>query len=829
MCVKLRLVVLFCLGLVLTSSHATQLTRPFVGLYSTTNEAQQELSWSTQPGVRYVLQESSNLTSNGWTTVAGYPSKAEALAQQYRIGMNSSQRFYRVLALDEQPPELLARTPEADAFGVPRFSTLHIELDDTTGIDTNSVALTLGALGPYTLNSTEVSWSNNVLKLDLGGDYALGGYGATVDVSVAVADWAGFSTNYSWQFELEKEIVESDNLFVFGSPDARRAGQQLSGEAAVLAARHATGPIRMNSTVSAWEIARVETNRIVVSYSSTVPSFELGQPLANLAPGHVNQIFYRQVDALVTNQANRELTLFTSDITLADIMIEGSFSIGEDAVFLDFDENGYLIKSVSGDATFELPTLGVDYSDQIFFSDGPLTFTMEEAKFLFHPRLKVSVEVGFLSGLQRMEAEASGDIEIACIPYVELTRSWSGDYSKELWSKTRYVKTGYVFVELTASVRAEASIAADATATLRTGFRQNANIGVSGIYTKGASSPVTWDRWFNPDPFEKIPFRTTLDGFGEATVSLIPQIDARVVSLAGLYVNIDPRLETEGSASMENGKVIKADWMMGAYADINAGLSVIGTPTGSLPSLPPFRFFSKEWEYHYEKEPDPMPPTIKVQPKSQTAKLKDPISFSVEATADSSLTYQWYHNGNRLPGETRNVLSFRRVTEAHEGQYGVRVSADGLFIYSSEATLKVVEENGTGPEVSGYVLLNSPQISIWGMGFGHDGVVYDTVYPEPPHCKIVTAGGYLAFAFDGKKSFYFHSLGSTYMGDSYCYVDIYINGVRRVSKLFIDSLWTTYRIPESAFGEGENQVAIVLTPSTEGMSTHFWIDKVYAR
>ncbi len=52
------------------------------------------------------------------------------------------------------------------------------------------------------------------------------------------------------------QVEEVANLFVFGSPDAQRAGQQLSGAAAVLAARYSSGPIRMSSSEE-WVIDSV--------------------------------------------------------------------------------------------------------------------------------------------------------------------------------------------------------------------------------------------------------------------------------------------------------------------------------------------------------------------------------------------------------------------------------------------------------------------------------------------------------------------------------------------------------------------------------------------
>ncbi len=54
--------------------------------------------WSTEPGIRYELQESTTMEPEDWTTVAGFPSEAEALAQQYAFEMAAGGRGWpRVL------------------------------------------------------------------------------------------------------------------------------------------------------------------------------------------------------------------------------------------------------------------------------------------------------------------------------------------------------------------------------------------------------------------------------------------------------------------------------------------------------------------------------------------------------------------------------------------------------------------------------------------------------------------------------------------------------------------------------------------------------------
>ncbi len=827
-----KLVTGFCLFLAGLSLFAEPLVRPVMGLYPVeTNAAQKEVAWSTQPGFRYELQESTNLQT--WTTIDGFPTEAEALAQQHRIELSAvSKRFFRVRVLDEQPPEILSLIPADDAFGVRRFSSITVTLDDATGIDLSSLSLIVGAHGSFSAASPELTWSTNSLVFDLGGDTALGGYGDTIDISLAVSDTLGSSTNYVWQFELEKQTQTASNMFIFGSPDAQRAGQHLSGMSATLAARFG-GPVRMSGSSQSWEIDSVTTNEIVLAYTNSAPSFSVGQLVANLAPSHVSEIFYRQINTLSDDTTNKLFTLQTTEVTLPDFLTDASFTIGEDAVFLEIDENGNMVRALELDATFQLPDIGADFSGDTLFTSGALTMTMREGKFLFHPKLKVSLKTAW-GTVERFEAQVAGDLEISCVPLIQVTGAYSDSLEAELWTWTHWIWTAAGFVpvgiELQASITAEATVSTEASAELTAGFRQNADMGVAGRFVRDATPEVTWDRWFNVDPFEKVPFTYTLNGEGSASLALIPKIDARLYGAAGLYLNTDPRIEISGSVTMIDDELTEADWTLGAYADINAGLSVIGAKIGSLPCLPPFRVFTKKWDVCYEKEPDPSaPPIINAHPKSQNAKIGDPVSFSVAASANGVLSYQWYHNGKLLPGQTHQTLRFRRIGVGHQGSYQVRVSSQGLSTHSSSATLTVVDDNGTGPVVAGFVKLDSTEVSMQNMGFGSSGAVFDTYYTNPPHWKIINLGGYVGFAFNGKKSFYFHSLGSTHEGVSYCHVKIYINGDVYISEAFIDSSWITYKVPESAFDSGHNEIYIQLVPSPSEMSTHFWIDKVFVR
>ena len=654
--------------------------------------------WSTEPGIRYELQESTTLAPASWTTVAGFPSIAEALAQQHAFEVEAGgKRFFRVSELDEQPPEVVRLSPKDGAFGVGRFRPMTIELADRTGIDPDSIALSIGGGAAITLSHPALSFEDDVLVYDLEGESALGGYGETISFSLIVADLFGNTASHDWSFELERQIVAVENLFVFGSPNALRAGQQLSGPAAAVAARFG-GPVRMSDPPSQWSIHSVNAGSVVIAYTSAAaPSFSVGQKITNLAPAHVDHIFYREVTGVSVNSSAKTVTLQTTDLNLPDIMLEGSFTFGENAEILEFDEHGNL--TAMREFTVQLQSVGTDLSGTTVYPRSPgddlgIQVTLPEGRALFHPSVTISLETSW-GNVERFSARAEGNFDIAVVPHLTFDNSYSNQFSKDLWNAGFWVWTSVgiipVGVEVTASIKAKADLDVAAQASFTTGFRQTASMGVEGAYVRNASPSVSWNRWFHSDPLQQVPFTYTIDGQGNASVALVPQIDVRLYGASGLYVNIDPRLELSGSASMANGTITQGNWFLGVYADVNAGLSVIGFNNSQLPALPPFRFFTREWADSYPAGGN-MPLAITRQPVSQTVWEGDAVVFAVQAIGTGTLRYQWYHNDTPLPNRTSRELRLTGISSGTAGEYRVRVTDQNGTLDSDTVMLDLTND-----------------------------------------------------------------------------------------------------------------------------------------
>ncbi|HUR58538.1 MAG TPA: MBG domain-containing protein, partial [Opitutaceae bacterium] len=91
----------------------------------------------------------------------------------------------------------------------------------------------------------------------------------------------------------------------------------------------------------------------------------------------------------------------------------------------------------------------------------------------------------------------------------------------------------------------------------------------------------------------------------------------------------------------------------------------------------------------------PPVPQISIQPSPQTATVGDSVTFSVTATGNSALTYQWRKGGVALPSATNSSYTINNITSANAGNYDVIVTDSLASVTSSPAALVVVKAPAT--------------------------------------------------------------------------------------------------------------------------------------
>lgn len=101
--------------------------------------------------------------------------------------------------------------------------------------------------------------------------------------------------------------------------------------------------------------------------------------------------------------------------------------------------------------------------------------------------------------------------------------------------------------------------------------------------------------------------------------------------------------------------------------------------------------------------PTNTPPTISVQPSSQTVNVNDSVAFSVVAAGSAPLKYQWHFNAADITYATNSTLTLNNVTTNQSGNYFVTISNSIGSTNSQIVSLTVVP---TAPAVAGFSIMD---------------------------------------------------------------------------------------------------------------------------
>lgn len=145
------------------------------------------------------------------------------------------------------------------------------------------------------------------------------------------------------------------------------------------------------------------------------------------------------------------------------------------------------------------------------------------------------------------------------------------------------------------------------------------------------------------------------------------------------------------------------------------------------------------------------PPSILVQPVSQTVERGQPVEFRVSANGSPPLHYQWRFNDGDLPGETANTLSFASTDTNQIGGYTVVVTNPAGAVTSAVANLivtvpsQIVHWNGAGDGLSWHDPLN------WSGNFV-PGATNDVIADVPDLVTITAANNVTVRSFQSEEA-----------------------------------------------------------------------------
>ena len=201
----------------------------------------------------------------------------------------------------------------------------------------------------------------------------------------------------------------------------------------------------------------------------------------------------------------------------------------------------------------------------------------------------------------------------------------------------------------------------------------------------------------------------------------------------------------------------------------------------------------------------PAVPTIVSQPVNMAADLNSTVSFSVEVSSSSPVTYQWKFNGNDIIGATGDTLFLPSVTLASAGSY----------------TVVITNALGSTTSVAGILsVMDDPEVVEWGQNdFGQATVPTGLI-----HVVAIAASGdhSLALKSDGTV------VGWGYNGNGQTDVPAGLNGVVAIAAGGVHSLalksdgtvvaWGDNSYGETTIPAGLNNVVAIAAGNSDGLA-----------
>jgi len=608
-----------------------------------------------------------------------------------------------VLQLDEQPPTITTRYPENGSYGIPCQAQVTVSLTDQSAIDPSSLRLTVGNLGDFTTNSPLIVFTNNTL-IFAPSTNALGTNGEKVSLSLVAADVIGNRATNTWSFDLEVQPIVVSNLFVFGSVQAQKIGQKIGNIPTAVLAVRSGGPFKVDADAQPWTLESVDADRLIVAYTgNAAPTIAVGAYLSNLTPASTQEIFYRKVTSVSDDPANKRLTVFTMNVTLENMVQQGSLSVSADSVVLNVADKGKITAAMSIGGTVNFPRIGYSLDGAEFKLKNAkdeefIKLTAEELHWWLTPRISAAMDLS-QGKLDRFEAIASGNIDSAKVFNLDvLLLGVRGEYVlyqlPDALKPTRWIYLGNigpvpVFASLSFDMQVKVTPEAKAYLQFKYGLRQNFDMAFGLHYE---NSQVNWIKTSNFTPAEVVPFTADIKGELSLELSLEPQLEFLVYGLAGVSAGITPSAGIVfASSTLPDEPPLKGTLEAGVSLDLGVAGPVLEKmdPKPEL-SIP---LWSDEWLLFPKDDLN-----IEKQPASLEVKEGESAYFTCEATASEPISYQWHQGNVPLPGQTARTLLLPYVTKSHAGNYYVSLKAGTEKMDSTIATLTVIPKQPPAPD-----------------------------------------------------------------------------------------------------------------------------------
>jgi hypothetical protein len=641
-----------------------------------------QVIWNAYPGKSYVLQTTTNLAGI-WSNSPNLVATSNSISFNFPTTVGS--QFFKVVKLDTEGPVITQTSPSDGAIAVLPQSQVQVWMSDATGINSNSIVLTVGSNAPVSLPDSQLAYTNGLLTFTPSANVFLGTNGQGVTAMISVADTLGnVTTNFTWSFQIALPSVPAANLlYIPGS--------------------------------SGFVLLSTNGDNFTFSYPGSFPGLTVGEILVNT---NLDSGYTVTVLSFTNYPANNSVVVLTRLATVAEMLQLGSVS---SANFTEVGSSGNAAVTFKLQGATLKPATGPTPKFALRNSVNLQGTLYQDANLLVEllpgSQLTLDTDLGFganFSGLKLSQFSATfrGSADFTLNAHVNATGTISRSGSIPVITPVHqfygtFVGAVPVWVELVLEVNAGYNLNLTALADYTAGISGNKQFlaGRNWSVTNGWTTPSQ-----NPDGgYSVIGPTWQLETTGSLQVYLQPKLTLYVESVAGVYGDLQPYLELDGNAQLN-----PPQWNLALNAGLTGtiGLDLRGWDSswGDLPD--------QTWNLIpstplWETGSSPSPPQITGQPQDQWVSAGGTATFTVSANGPGTMSYRWQRNGlfltddSHLNGSQSSTLQITSCSANDDGNYSVAMSNPSGGVTSQNALLTVYSGTNTFNPVTFQVDMNS--------------------------------------------------------------------------------------------------------------------------
>ena len=625
-----------------------------------------QLDWQAIPGQTYSVHSTPSLLPASWANATPAGVTASNVLGTYDGIVPDAVQFYRIVREDTDPPVITNLVPVADAIAVVSNAQVMIYLDDQTGIDTNSISLTIGSWTNLALADSMLTWSNQTLTFNP--TSVLGEAEAVISNALTVADTLGHTlSNYTWTFQLDHPTVATNAFLPLVAPPPG-AGPQVLSINGVPRMRTLPG-IAPLSGENEYHIVTVTSNTVVFAYTNTPPSIPVGTHLVSFDAAYP---FYRDALSNSVNGVEQEITVWTTNIPLTDLMSEGALVSSEFVSGVPLALQG---ATAQGSGNLLHVEFGDDLSGKLLYEDSALKLQLlDGSSWGFVGDVDVALDIAFdlwtlSTELRSLDTSAGGTLTLNISPEAIFNYAISDGGSTPLVPPVTHIFGAMagpipvwveVIMELNAGYEYSASVAGDAHTTVNAEKEVTFYVHLrDNEWTHGVHNP--------PLVLESDPITWNLEGEANVVVYIQPKLTVLVYSLAGLWADIKPYAELDGWYQLNPLEYEQAVYL-GLSSTLGIESRIWYDGWGAKPEWELFDWKEMIWSDSY---PTDIAPTFLSAFPDRTVTVGNKLTLSGYADGTPDPTYKWYYNGSKIVGETGPEYEIASANSGHAGTYSV--------------------------------------------------------------------------------------------------------------------------------------------------------------